>query len=103
MASPSSRRREGRNAFEPGWTAQEALDLFCPYTDSYDSEDWMDGWNTEQQQYDREQQIKEAEAEAEEHEWISVSCTCPWLDGDLCKATHLPCEKSGCAPYHFKD
>ncbi len=49
--SPSRRRRDGRNAFEPDTNPQE----ICPYTRGfmYDVKrrDWLEGWEEARSQY----------------------------------------------------
>ena len=53
--TPSKRRREGREAFETGYSIEE-----CPYSSDFYQDDWVEGWN---QGYNDEQ------AKREEKDW----------------------------------
>ncbi len=124
--TPSSRRREGRNAFEPGLTDSEAL-AQCPYRDSYSSEDWMDGWHEEQATFDSQQEERDYEQEErddEQEEFDLLACQCPWHENGDCQGritdvylggssdcgccetkttfSYESCYKEGCPSWHFK-
>lgn len=57
MAAPSSRRREGRNAFDYN---TDPFDI-CPYKnlDSSYYEDWMEGWAQAQQEFNEQKKKEE--------------------------------------------
>lgn len=92
MASPSSRRRQGREAYENGYLHSD-----CPYKDPSDVDDWLEGWN---QGYDEATAEVERQSE-EEDKWIVDSFGCPWQEYSLCRVNNQICEMRNCAPYYW--
>ena len=93
--TPSNRRREGRNAFDPTLDPEST----CRYKDPGKKEDWMDGWNKAKNDCEMEQLVAEAEDELfERHRW-----QCPWNSGEGCEASVDGCSKDNCAPWYFKN
>ena len=63
--TPSKRRRQGREAFCPGDSATEE----CPCTTVWDRENWIDGWQRAQAEYE----AREAEKDEKESDPIRLA------------------------------
>ena len=101
--SPSSRRREGREAFFPQGNPKD----FCPYHNQYDRSDWFDGWEEAQIAYSA-QEYKE---QREDERFEMFSNLCPWQSyEEKCLGTYdskdnsyKDCNRSNCAPLYFRE
>ena len=94
--SPSRRRREGREAFDP---QTDPYDI-NPYTEgslsgSYD--DWMQGWISAAKDYE----VEQAEKQEDKDDWEAKSQDCPWKYADICNSVSGVCSYATCAPWYF--
>lgn len=91
--TPSNRRREGREAFDPEMVPD------CPYKDPSKRADWLDGWNEAKETHHQEQ----ADEREEMNLFDQHKHECPWhLDDGRCEATTM-CGVDNCAPWYFKN